>query len=266
VLTEGGEFVGGIEALRRVALTLLSGPWSGHVEVYYASFEKLQRETDNLLKQRGLTSAQAETLERLRSRAVFIRQNIEVVRLTTRLTFLPVTGREPTWGVPMNTEEAIGFVTGTFVETLIGASVSNHPVHCQLYVPERTSSPMSTPILLSNAEVKDVQESWKSELRRHPLLSLFDWSTLIPVWHLRDTFIATRLLPAIAVRLAGDIVSNPPADLLGAWAQLRQMFPLSERDVLVPYDWCLALNSTRSVKDLAWLNSPPKTRSALYAQ
>jgi hypothetical protein len=266
LLTEKGEFVGGIEALRRVSLDVLDSRWEGQIEVHHAFLEKRQHEVNDLLKQSTLTVEEAQTLEHLRGSAAAVAFNIEIVCLALKLTFTSVTRRKPTWGVPMTTEAALGFLTGVFTEMKLIPDDSNCTVRCQLYVPERIDDPVAADILLCEDEIKNVQISWENELGEYDASKWLSWKwpTLIPLWKFPDEFIAARLLPIIVTSLARSIATSHPATAAVAWEKLSQRFPLSsKRTVFVPYHWCLALNSERSLKDLAWLISPPQGRSQL---
>ena len=268
LLTEKGEFIGDIGALRRVAVGVLNSGWDGQIKVHHALLEKLQREANDLLKEPTLTTEQAQTVEYLQSQAAGMEYRIEIASLAIKQTFTSILGRESTWGVPMDTERAVGFLTGVFATMGLISMSSNYSVPCQLYVPRRVDDPISSDILLSEDEIKNIQESWDDELREYDyaskVLLSWGWPTLVPLWKFSDEFIATRLLPRIVVKLVNTIVARHPKTVVKAWEQLNQRFPISSnRNALVPYHWCLALKSDRFTKDLAWLNSPPQMRSQI---
>jgi hypothetical protein len=268
LLTEKGEFVGDMGALRRVAVGILDSSWNGQVEVHHAFLEKLQREANDLLKEPGLTAEQAQTVEHLQSQAAGMEHRIKIAGIAIRQTFTSVPGRESTWGVPMDTERAVGFLTGVFATMSLISISSNYSVRCQLYVPRRIDDPISSDILLSEDEINDIQESWEDELGEYDYASKvmlsWGWPTLVPLWKFPDQFIAARLLPRIVAKLVNPIPARHPKTAAEAWEQLSQLFPIySNRNPLVPYHWCLALKSERSTKDLAWLNSPPQMRSQI---
>jgi hypothetical protein len=264
-LSSEGQFLGGVPALRRVSANVLDGGWNGHIEVHHAWLESVRQDIRDLLQQDGLSADQAKQLQRLRMQAHIAEQSITIVCLAAKLTFLSASNRESTWGVPMDTEEALGFINGLFVEADLAPRDTVSNVQCQLYVPDRVRDPVSIDVRLSESSATDMRQSWERELSRfdESRWEPWGWPDLVPLWHLRDAFIAMRLLPAIAFTIAGRIAQRAPRTIADVWEQVRQAYPADRRDCLVPYHWCLALRSDRSSKDLAWLVSPPPSRSEL---
>ncbi len=266
-LTKEGQLVGGPEALRRVCADLLQGDWNGDVEIHHAFLDGVQQDVRDLLAHGGLSADQGKELERLRPQAASAASSIETVRFAVKLTFVSAESRERTWGVPMQTEEAMGFLAGLFVEARLAPASAGCDVPCQLYVPDRVRDPVRVDLRLSESEAKEMRESWEQELMPFDDTKWrsWDWPDLVPIWHLRDKFIAVRLLPAIAICIAGRARRSPPhVTMADTWEDLRQVYSPTKRDPLVPYHWCLALQSDRPSKDLAWLTSPPHERSELY--
>jgi len=266
VLTKEGQLVGDTEALRRVSADVLQGDWNGDVEIHHAFLGEVQQDIRDLLAQGGLSADQGKKLERLRPQAAWITSSIETVCLAVKLTFVAAEHRERTWGVPMRTEEALGFLSRLFVEARLAPASSNCDVPCQLYVPDRVRDPVCIDLRLSKCEAKEIRKSWEQELMLFDDTKWWswDWLDLVPIWHLKDKFIAARLLPAIAINITGRVRRTPPhATVADAWEDLRQVYSPTKRDPLVPYHWCQALQSNRSFKDLAWLTSPPHQRSDL---
>jgi hypothetical protein len=266
VLTNEGQFVGGVEAVRKLTTGILSNDWGGDPQVHHAFQGRLKRDICDLLAHSGLSADQAKKLERLRPQVNWIASSIETICLATKLTFVPAMGRERTWGVPMRTEEALGFLIGLFVESALTPGTGSSNARCQLYLPDRVRDPLCIDVRVSEGEAKTMGESWTKELAPFDdtRWRTWDWPDLVPIWHLRDQFIATRLLPSVVISLVSRLRGTPPHTTIdNAWEHLRQLYPPTKRDPLIPYHWCLALRSERSAKDLAWLTSPPAHRSDL---
>ena len=148
---------------------------------------------------------------------------------------------------------------------IVAPPPSARSVRCQLYVPGHVDSPVWADVRFSEDETSTYTESWVQELKRHEKIpwSMWHWDQLIPVWKFDDDFIATRLLPPIAVELVrrvSDAEVHSPESYL---SRLAKMFPKSERNPMSPYNWVVAVRSERRIKDLPWLVSPPAKRYKL---
>jgi hypothetical protein len=264
-ITSTGEFVGGRAALRRVCADIIDGDWSGQVELDWACLKQLRHEAQRLTDQPGLTPEEARQFEDLRRQIRIIEHDIEVVKLALRLTFVRVPGREPTWGLPMDTERAAAFLEGLFVDAQLAARPAGSTVKCRLYVPKRYDDPIALTVLVHHDEIREVEDAWQTELGPYntTVWKTWRWPEIIPLWHLPNDFIATNLLPAIAVSIARRVISVTTSTIGAIWEHISKALSSRGPDLLVPNNWCLALRCDSRAKDLAWRSSPPQDRSEL---
>lgn len=204
--------MGGKEALRRVFAELLHGDWQGEVEIHHALLDCIHTDIGHLLANDGLSADEGKELQRLRSQADFITGSIDTVRLAVKLTFASTSGEECAWGVPMNLETAIDVLAGLFVEAQLTPASGTNETTCRLYVPDRTRDPICIDVLLPEDEVKTFRQSWEQSLAPFDDCKWrsWDWPDLVPLWHLKDKFIAVRLLPAIVMKFARKVLGQWP--------------------------------------------------------
>jgi TIR domain len=265
-LTADGQIAGGIDALRRSVVEWHGRDWDGSLNVRTQLLEKGELELAALRALPALSVEQARDFDAARDRISWANRTIRDVETAIRLSFMRAPNREATWGVPMNNETALDFICGLLGTAGLIAPASSDRRPCQLFVPQRVDDPVAIDLRLPTAEVETLRASWINELQpfEEYRWETWDWPDLVPLWHASNGLIARLLLPTMVLRLSRGVEIGQPFDIGGAWQGLATRFaPVNERDPLVPFDWCLALDSDASVKDLAWKTSPPPARCML---
>jgi hypothetical protein len=265
-LTAQGEIAGGIDALRRSVIEWHSGDWYGSPNIHAQALEQWQQEFAALRALPALSVEQAHDFDAARDRIAWADRTAREVETAIMLSFTRAPNRETTWGVPMDNETALGFVHGLLETAHLIAPPSADRRPCRLFLPQHVDDPIAIDLRLPTAEVEGTRASWINELQPFDEFrwESWGWPDLVPLWHASNRLIARLLLPSMVLRLSRGLDTGQPVDVGSAWQRLAAGFaPAHDRDPLMPFDWCLALDSNASAKDLAWKTAPPPARCML---
>jgi predicted alpha/beta hydrolase family esterase len=131
---EDGRFVGGTDAVRRVALTLLDPSWDGNLTVHSAAIEAIETELRELESLFNLSAEQGDRIVSLRGHLSVGQVALARVVIALRLTFIPALRRERTWGALMELEDATIFIESLFAYAGLAARSEGDWTKCWVFL------------------------------------------------------------------------------------------------------------------------------------
>lgn len=258
-----GYFVGGTDAVRRGALTLLDPTWDGNLIVHCGHIEAWEAELRELESLALCSEEQGNRIISLRESLAYGRWNIAKVIAALRLTFMDAPGRERKWGTSMKLEDATIFIENLFAYAQLAAGQDDW-AKCWVYLPAfnyyRTE--FITRVFMPNTVKQEASSEWCDALSCDPMLTR-DWNEVLPVLAFHNEPIARYLLPAIVFRIVPSSLAavDKVTSITDFWVKLAELKPPeNDRDPLNPFDWCVALNPDITTDDIRWrLSTPPKS-------
>jgi hypothetical protein len=255
-------FVGGTDAVRRVALTLTNSNWDGNLVVHCGDIEANEAELRELESLAICSPEQGNRIISLRGWQESGRQAIAQVIAALRLTFIHAPGRERTWGAHMNLEDATIFIESLFAQANLTRRREGDWAECWVYLPAFEKYCLMTKVFIPNTDKQTASSDWCDALgSAHNQW----WKEVLPLLAFHNEPIARYLLPAIVL----DIVHNNRSVMIDkiksateVWDELAERNPPENgRDPMNPLDWCVALNPDITKGDRKFKLSTPPPKS-----
>jgi hypothetical protein len=256
-----GYFVGGRDAVRRTALTLLDSTWDGDLVVRCGDIEACEAELRELESLAICSQEQGDRINRLRGDLALGRSTIAQVTAALRSTFMRAPGRERTWGAHMELEDATIFIESLFAHAGLAARREGDWAQCWVYLPAFKEYRLITQVFIPNTDKQAALSDWCDALSSKQT----EWNEVLPLLAFHNKPIARYLLAAIVFKIVPPIMGSVTVDKVKSatelWAKLAELNPPeNDRDPLNPFDWCVALNPDITIEDIKWkLSTPPKS-------
>jgi hypothetical protein len=259
-----GRFIGGTDAVRKVALTLLDTSWDGDLTVDSEAIEAVKTELEKLKSLSTLSAEEGDRPISPTSDLAVGQAALARVITALRLTFVSASPRERTWGTSMKLEDATIFIESLFVYADLAARSDGDWTNCWVYLPAFKEYRYHKLALLPETDKQVALDKWHSELKRNLRLTE-QWSDVLPVLAFPNQSIVRYLLPAIVLELVENGMFEQTESVTEFWNHLTESYPPEDdRDPLNPFDWCVAFDPDANLDDLKWRTStPPKSIAAL---